>query len=805
MKRKLLVLWLYIAVVSTTYAKNGSIKGIVKTSDGFPAEFVNILLKGTSSGTVTNKAGEYVFDEVKPGTYTLLVSFIGMNSQSTRIMVKSGEMTTVPTITLEENANQLNEIVISDKRDINAGTSDYVSKMPLRNLENPQVYNTVSADLLKQQAITGFDDALKNVPGIYKLWESTGRGSGDGSSYYSLRGFEAQATMVNGLPGLTNGSLDPANIERIEVIKGPSSTLFGSSLISYGGLINTITKKPYEGFGGEINYLAGSFGLNRVTADINAPISEGMNMRINTAYHTENSFQDAGFKKSVFVAPSFSYQANDRLSFLVNTEFLQEEKTNQTMLFLGRNVPLQFNNLEALNYNNKLSLTSNDLSMKNPRFILQGQMNYKLSNQWTSQTVISRGISKSDGYYSYLYDNQNGNGDFSLYTSKQLAQTNTSDIQQNFIGDFKLGNYRNRLVLGMDYYTRNLIDNSTGYAWIHNVTPQGEINYVNYAGETVAPRYLTRPSVDNVLASSSRNNTNTQNDQFSVYASDVINLTPQLIAMASLRFDYFNSRGDITSDEDDFDQTAFSPKFGLIYQPIKDKISVFANYMNGFQNVAPRQVADADGNNPSVKAFEPEHANQFEAGLKTNLFTEKLNATISYYDIIVDNLVTADPNNINNSLQGGKMQSRGIEFDIQAKPVKGLSLIAGYSYNDSEVLEGDESNLWLQEGRRPTQAGPKYLFNAWATYTLTQGIAKGLGFSFGGNYNSELAIMDNPVTGEFMLPSYTILNAAVNYGTPKFRIAININNVTDKEYYTGYSTINPQKPRNVVASFTYAF
>src|SRR6201999_4346971 len=116
--------------------------------------------------------------------------------------------------------------------------------MPLKSIENPQVYSTVSSDLLKQQAITNFDDALKNVPGVHKLWESTGRGYGDGTSYFSLRGFEAQATMVNGLPGLTSGSLDPANIERIEVIKGPSSTLFGSSIVSYGGLINTVTKRP---------------------------------------------------------------------------------------------------------------------------------------------------------------------------------------------------------------------------------------------------------------------------------------------------------------------------------------------------------------------------------------------------------------------------------------------------------------------------------------------------------------------------------------------------------------------------------
>src|SRR5690606_3245937 len=163
--------------------------------------------------------------------------------------------------TMEENAQRLDEIVVSGSR--LGSESPFVSRMPLKNIGNPQVYASVASDPLKGQAVTNFDAALKNVPGVHKLWESTGRASGDGSAYYALRGFEAQATMVNGLPGLTMGSLDPANIDRIEVIKGPSGTLFGSSLISYGGLINTVTKKPYSGFGGELGYTAGSFGLNR--------------------------------------------------------------------------------------------------------------------------------------------------------------------------------------------------------------------------------------------------------------------------------------------------------------------------------------------------------------------------------------------------------------------------------------------------------------------------------------------------------------------------------------------------------------
>lgn len=780
----------------------GSVRGTVKTSDGNPAEFVSINIEGTSKGAIAGKTGNFEINRIAPGSYNLVASFVGLITQKLAIEVKPGEQTVIEFV-LHENAAQLQEIVISGAR-LNHD-SQFASKMPLKNLENPQVYNSVSSDLMKQQAITSYDDALNNVPGIHKLWESTGRG-GDGASYYSLRGFEAQATIVNGLPGLTNGNLDPANIERIEVIKGPSGTLYGSSLISYGGFVNTVTKKPYAGFGGEIGYTAGSFGLNRVTADINTPLGNNENViaRVNASYHTENSFQDAGFRNSFFIAPTISYKVNDKLSFLLVTEFMQQEKTNPMMLFLGRNSPLQWANMDELNYNTKLSLTSNDLSIKNPRYNLQGQMVYKISDEWTSQTVLSRGSAKSNGYYSYLYDNENGLKEFGLWISSQNAQTATTDIQQNFMGDFKIGNMRNRLVVGLDYFSRNLIDNGTGYAWVHNVNAQGNVNYIDpYTGIESAPNYLSKPSIDNLLAPTGVSNSNSKDATYSAYASNVINLTPSLIVMASLRYDYFDTEGDVSTDADDYHQSAWSPKFGLLYQILPEKLSVFANYMNGFRNVGPTQIADADGGNPRIKAFKPEHANQMEFGVKTSLLSDRITTTISYYDIKVANLVTGDPTNLYNSLQGGEVESKGVEVDVNINPTKGLTLIAGFAHNASKVLDGDQANVWLETGRRPIYSGPKDLINLWASYTIMNGGLEGLGFGAGGNYSSALNILDSQVTGTFALPEYTVINGSIFYGVSKFRIGLNVNNITDKKYFTGYSTVNPQKPRNAVMSLSY--
>lgn len=775
---------------------NGKIKGIITTSDGDPAAGVNVILKNSKYTAIANDDGRFEFNRVKPNAYTLQVSLTGYETLTQDITVTENQTTTLQ-LQLTISNKQLKEVIITnDRGKAFPKQSVYVSKMPLKNIENPQVYNVVSSEIMKEQAITNYEDALKNVPGIQKLWESTGS-AGGGGSFYTLRGFATQANIVNGLPGLTNGSLDPANIERIEVIKGPSGTLFGSSLISYGGLINTVTKIPYSGFGTEVSYLAGSFGLNRVTADVNTSVNESDNVaiRVNAAYQTENSFQDAGFRTSYFVAPVLSYKVNEKLSFLINTEFMQEEKTTPAMLFLGRSKSLQFSNIDELNYNTKLSFTNNDLSIKNPKYNLQAQMNYKISDQWTSQTALSRGSTKSNGYYSYLSDNQDGQGDFSIYITKENSFTTTTDIQQNFIGDFKIGNMRNRIVIGLDYFQKDVMYGGTGWTGVYNVTPQGEIR--QYDDQN--PNYLTQSSVDKLLSNTETGNYNLRDNTYSIYASDVINITPKLIAMTSLRVDYFDTKRDITTDEDDYNQTALSPKFGLLYQPFEDKLALFANYMNGFKNVSPDRATEG-------QTFEPEHANQLEFGIKANLLGDKLNATVSYYDINVANLLTADPADISRSLQGGKSQSKGFEFDLNTSPVKGLNIIAGYSYNDSKITKGDIGNVWLEKGKRPMWSGPENLVNLWATYKFYHGTLKGFGLGFGGNYASENAIVNSEILGKFVLPSYTVINGSVFYGTNKFRVALNINNIANKEYFNGgWSTVNPQKPRNAVASFSYKF
>ena len=685
----------------------------------------------------------------------------------------------------------LDELIIEAYIPKNVNTAN---KMPLKDIENPQVYNVINKNILKEQVVTNFNDALKNATGLSRLWESTGRGS-DGGEYYSMRGFSTQPTLLNGMPSFSNGTLDPANIESIEVVKGPSGTMYGGSLVSYGGLINVTTKKPFETFGGELGYTNGSYGLNRVTADINTPLSKQAFLRINTAYQNRNSFQDAGFSKSLYFAPSLKFIANDRLTFFVNTEFKNSEAANPSVIFLSRYSPLSFHSMDLFEQNYKKSYTSNDLTIKNPTFNLQASAVYKISENWTSTTIISKTNAKSNGYYHYLWDDANGDT-FTRNITKADAETNATGIQQNFVGTYNIGSVKNKLVAGLDYFQRKFTTGGTGW------TSFGTVSLVNQT-DTMGDK-LTTPFVDAALQGTSQALQSAETKIYSAYASNVIEFFPSLSAMISLRLDHFTGQPTAYSTDKAKEHTTLSPKFGLVYQPIQDKLSLFANYMNGFQylDAAQIDVTDNDGNivGRELRYFDPEQANQWEVGSKASLIKDRLSVTASYYNILVKNKVMG--NGID-ATQAGEVESKGFEISVLGSPVDGLNIVAGFSHNDNKVLKDDPTAGYI--GKRTEEAGPENLFNFWANYSVQQGPLKGFGIGLGANSASELLTLNRSEIGTFALPGYTVFNAALSYNAEKYSAILKVDNLSNEKYFTGWSTVSPQMARSVSLSLNYKF
>ncbi|MBE7179037.1 MAG: TonB-dependent receptor, partial [Mucilaginibacter polytrichastri] len=635
MKYIFYALALFIGAIHPSYAqtkRGGTVSGTITTTDSEPAVGVSVMIRGTSLGTTTNQNGTYTLKNIRPGKHILVISGISISRQEKEFSVNAGESVAV-NFTLSLSSQNLQEITVAAEKTnkFKRKSSDMVARMPLKDLENPQVYSTVGKELIQEQVITNFDDVLKNAPGLNKLWSSTGR-AGDGAAYYSLRGFSVQPTLLNGVAGVSNGTLDPANVEKIEVVKGPSGTLFGGALVNFGGLINVVTKKPTDSLSGEISYTGGTYNLNRVTVDFNSPLNKEKTVlfRLNGAYHYEQSFQDNGFRKSIFVAPSLEYRASDKLTFNLNTEFFQGEGTNPLFVFLNRTRQLIARTPAQLNMNFNRSYTSNDITLKNPSANIYAQATYKISDQWTSQTNVARSIRRSEGYNQYVMFIGATDTLLNRYAQMQNSVGNTTDIQQNFTGDFHIGSLRNRLVVGVDYLNTSLVNNNMSTLLFDQIGTQRN-----------DPRYtaINKLALDARSATgTAAQKTNTVTNVYSAYASNVLNITDNLLAMASLRVDRFNNKGTYnyttTLNTGTYLQTAFSPKFGLVYQIIKDKVSVFGNYMNGFRNVAPvtQPLPDIPG------TFKPQQANQIEGGVKLSFLHDKISFNASYYDITVSNL-----------------------------------------------------------------------------------------------------------------------------------------------------------------------
>jgi iron complex outermembrane receptor protein len=481
------------------------------------------------------------------------------------------------------------------------------------------------------------------------------------------------------------------------------------------------------------------------------------------------------------IAPTFSYKLNDRLTVLLDVEFSNYKATSPFRL--APSTSGKAHSIQDLGINYNLSFASNSVSYTTRQLNVFGQINYKMDDNWTSQTIFSRTQSSTNGYTVQL----TGLTDSTLRQSvtQQDFPYYGTDIQQNFIGDFQLGGLRNRLVAGLDFFHLSSFrtDASVNMPALNFKKPGAA--YTSFNGDKIASLFATA-----TFQAIQPNREYT----YSAYVSDVVNVTDRLLVMASLRLDRYDSKGTYYSYYDStagaFTQTALSPKLGLVYQLIKDRVSLFANYMNGFQNV---NGSDYGGN-----TFKPQQANQSEGGLKFDIWQHKLNATFTYYNISVTNTTRDDTAHAGYSIQDGTQLSKGFEGELIANPLPGFNIVAGYTYNNSRY---DKANKSIQ-GLRPSTAGPGKMANVWLSYRLTKGRGKGLGLGLGANYGSA-STQSNTSTFVFTIPSYTVLDATLFYDQPSFRIGIKVDNLTNEKYWS--YRLAPQNPTRVTANIAVKF
>jgi iron complex outermembrane receptor protein len=786
MALKILSLFISLLFINNVLAQGnfGALKGTVYTSDQKAAAYVTILVKEAKRTILTDESGNFQINRIAPGNYQLEISLIGYEKLQKNVTIQAGSTETI-NLQLQVSEKQLTEVTVTTGRNRFSRTqSNDVAKMPLKNLENPQVYTTVTQALLQDQLNVVYADALKNIPGVIMQLENNSAGG-----TVTSRGFSTQSFLRNGVPGIIGGgTLDPANIENIEAIKGPSGALYGSSLVSFGGLFNCVTKKPLDSFQTRIGYTGGGFGLSRLDADVNAPLDKAHRLlaRINAAQYAEGSFQDAGFKKYYFVAPVVTYQLSDKTKLTVETEYKREKANSFYRLFADGSYVTGVRSPKALNIDWNKRFSSDDIFMTTTTTNFFAVLQHQFSNAWQSRatyTYLSSQASGSSGYLTL----KPGNDSLIRYMSyMEYSNSYASDFQYNLNGDFTVGKLRNRLLIGADIYLQTTQSSSPG-------TIAFDVLSVSKPG--TAYTNLNQLALQDKLKGLTSTRTKAVQNTYSVYAQDVLNITGQLMAMASVRIDYFDNPGtkNLTKDTTTgkYQQTTVSPKFGLVYQIIPDQLSLFGNYSNGFQNVAP--VLQPDG---TTSSFKPSQANQWEGGVKLGLANGKLGGSLSYYDIRVTDISRTDaPDRPTYTVQNGTQYSKGVEGEITAMPFRGLQLIAGYAYNDSKIIKSSPA----LDGFRPSSAGPKQLANIWVSYRVATGWLKGIGAGVGGNYASE-NMVNVSTTTLYTLPSYTVLNASISYEQLRYRLIVKADNLTNEKYWVGWSTTIPQMPFRVSAA-----
>lgn len=818
-KTLILLLGLALSSNSLSAQQGDRIHGKIMLSEKSPVKNAILRLVNTSYQAKTNNLGEYYFENVPPGEYTLQVVLNDIELMREQIYIQK-DVHEIPAIYAPLHNNVIEGITVYavSRNKFLDKDSTSVAKMPLKVLENPQAYTSINQQIMKEQLTYDISEVLKNVPGMVKMQGSPGRGSGDGSFYYSLRGFPTKVSMVDGVPANTNGEIDPADMERLEVIKGPSGTLYGGAVTSFGGLINAVTKKPKDYFGGEASYLMGSYNLNRVTADVYGPITESRNMlfRLNAAYQYQNGFRDSEFRKSFFVAPTISYQVNDRLKFNLGAQIYNYEGTNTPIIFLPRTRPYFAHNPDELGFDWKRSYSNNDMTLKAPSINVKAEAVYKIADKWTSQTLLSRNFRKTEGLYQYQFIRGNtSDAILERNVQWQNSEASSTSVQQNFNGEFNIGKIKNKVLIGLDYLNQTINNNHSPivvYDYIDGTNPSGPVVapvtgiYGNISKDLALQKIQAFTQAAMQAGKSPLVRNTTASNLYGAYISNVTHITDRLTTLISLRMDHYESKGQLNLNDNkragEFKQTAWSPKVGVVYQILKDQLSAYGNYMNGFSYTAPvtQQLADYSGD------MKPQMANQWEVGIKGNLWRNKVNFTVSYYDILVDNIqrgtgVIRDGKEYNIVVQDGTQRSKGIEIETIMNPVQGLNIMAGYAYNHSRYEKADPA----VDGRRPESAGPANVFNSWISYILPIRGLQGLGVGFGVNRVGKQLTGNKTVTGQFAFPAYTLVNASISLEKERYRLGFKMNNLGNVQYFAGQGVVVAQMPRNFVAEVSFKF
>ena len=628
-----------------------------------------------------------------------------------------------------------------------------LTNMPM--LDIPQVVNTVSDKVLEDQNATTLDEALYNVSNVVQT--NTLGGTQDA---FVRRGFGANrdgSIMTNGLRTVLPRSFNAAT-ERVEVLKGPASTLYG--ILDPGGLINVVTKRPEKTFGGSISATSTSFGGGSGQFDVTGPI-EGTRLayRLTGEYQDEDYWRNFGTERSTFIAPSLTWFGDD---------------ATVTVLYSHRDYKTPFDRGTIFDLNTKKAVdVDRKTRFDEPFNVTDGQSDlaqlnaeYRLNSQWTAKFDYSYSQDKySDNRARVMAcDSKTGNLTRRVDAtqgSTQRMHTTRADLQ----GNVDIAGFYNEILTGVSYENYDLL--RTDMIRCKNVK---DFNIYN-------PSYGSLGKCTTVSAADS--DQTIKQESYSAYAQDALYLTDKWIAVAGLRYQYYTQyagKGRPFNVNTDSRDDQWTPKLGLVYK-LTPAVSLFANYSQTF--MPQSSIASYIGDLP------PETSNAYEIGAKFDLF-DGITANIALFDIHKRNvLYTESVGDETVAKTAGRVRSQGVEVDLAGSLTENTNIIASYGYTDAKVLE-DPDYAGKPLPNVPRHTGSLFLtydiHNAFAGNTLTIG---------GGGHGVSRRSATNGA--DYYLPGYFVADAFAAYKMKlqyPVTLQVNVKNLFDKTYYTSSIATN---------------
>ncbi len=787
----------FLLSIFSAHAQNAALKGRIRTSDGQPAAYVNVALKETAKGTASDERGDYWLKNVPAGSYTVVTSSVGLRTQEQAVTLAAGQTLTLD-VELAVTAQQLSEVVVTGSRSLNEKPVS-IGKVAIRPLDLPQSQIVIDRQLMDQQQVLRVSDVLHNTSGVYVMGTTGGTQeeiAGRGFAFGSNNTFKNGVRFNNGVMPETS------SLERVEVLKGSNAILFGN--VSAGGVLNLVTRKPKFENGGEISMRAGSFNFYKPAFDVYGAIDDSKHFayRLNTTYENAGSFRDEVQSERFYINPSLLAKIGEKTDILLEGDYLKDNRTPDY-------------GVGAINYE--------IANVPRSRFLNVPWANYSVEQKSATLTITHRlrsnwQLRAVGGYQSYSSNLYSASRPSTVQPdgtwARNLQRTQTDEGyflgQVDLTGQFKTAFLSHNLLLGADadqYRTRTP-------AFTIRANPKGTAAYDTINVFAIAESTQRADIPEATIASLARNLAG----RGGVYVQDLVSITEKLKVLAGVRFSYLETRNEsytrtngtneLSADPTSRYDHAFTPRFGVVYQPLKTT-SLFASYANSFNLNT--------GIDNTGKQLPPSFINQYEAGLKNDLFKGLLSANVTVYQIVNSNLnqtILPDSPNFNEQYPnaqelGGEVTSQGLEVDLMTKSFRGFSFVGGYSYNQTRYTE---SNIY-EVGSR-LRYNPNHTASASVYYALEQRLLKGLNLGFTGFYvgdmlagrSTRLTIPDD-VYRLIALPSFLQFDVSAGYTFRSVSLRGRLTNLFDALGYYAHddNSINPVAPRQFALTLGYKF